>query len=1186
MQLLAKCRAENIHLALNQVLRAKSIAHLARSIEPPPTVEYANEQTDKPFALSPIQQLYFQIDGNEGGSQFNQSFTTRLSRNIASETLKHAFDIIVKHHSMLRARFIEVEARVWQQVIPATATNSYAFKTHAVTASTEAAGVISATQKGLNIQHGPVFAVDNINMQSGEQILFIAAHHLVVDVVSWTIILGDLKDILSSRSAHTLPQELSFQTWCEKQMLHASQPLSQDLMQKQSFFVQPSDNAFWGMDNRPNVYGDVERDEFTMNANISTLALDTNGALRTSVVDLLVAAILHSFSRVFIRRKPPTIFSEGHGREPWGGSNIDITRTVGWFTTMYPITVPIGEDEDEVVHTVRQVKDLRRRIVENGRPYFAHRFLTEDGQQRFMDHAPMEVLFNYLGTTQQNDAGDSLFQAVHFSDDDEELTSDVGAKTSRLALFEITASVVDGKIQMSFMYNRWMKNQKGIRRWMSECQRTLEEMATTIAAIKTPQPTISDFPLLPLESYERLDRVLRTLPAIGITTYDQVEDMYPCSAIQEGMLLSQIKDPESYWSFTTFEVKSKFGPVDKNKLTTAWRMVVDRHPALRTVIVDSVCKGGVFDQVVIKNPDTGLVTYMCAGKDLNAKLASIKYPGLNGKKTPRLPHQAAIVQTSSGKVIVKVIVNHAVVDGGSLAIIGSDLEDAYEGRLSDGEGPLYSDYIKYLRGLDASVAISYWKKQLSGVRPCYFPPMPQQIGKQRQLHSLDMKFHRFAELHAFAESNNVTLSNILLAAWAMILRSYTDTSDVCYGYLTSGRNVPVDGVEYAVGAFINMLVSRIPIVPSGSLLDVIRRVQDEFIESVPHQHCSLAQFQHDLGLGSKALFNTAVSIQNSGASHGIARPAANIEFEQIDGHDASEYVITLNIDATRGDEAVRFAYWTDSVSDGEAKNVSLLMTKILTQVLINSSQTLAELDVAVTELPSPMNRTPFASTPARSPPASPPTLSPIFAPRMRPRTMSSRSSSSLQIPKIQTPRMTSSAPAETPDWSVLIRSIVAEMVPQIVDQMTAKNKAVPEPGPATIAEMTNQMTGLLARRASISQRERPNMETASLYSRGRRNSMTSNAGSRIQTAADMVAAAGVLATEALQSPDFVEKKLLGLWSELLDMVEDTIEKDDSFFVSHFVACRLPFILTLHRTLEAIALLRCDWLELHGKRVCP
>ena len=165
--------------------------------------------------------------------------------------------------------------------------------------------------------------------------------------------------------------------------------------------------------------------------------------------------------------------------------------------------------------------------------------------------------------------------------------------------------------------------------------------------------------------------------------------------------------------------------------------------------------------------------------------------------------------------------------------------------------------------------------------------------------------------------------------------------------------------------------------------------------------------------------------------------------------------------------------------------------------------------------------------------------------------MSSRSSSSLQIPRINTPRAATPVPPEAPDWTHLIRSIVAEMVPQIVDQVMAKNKtALPEPATAaTINEMTNQMTGMIARRASISHHEKPNFETGSIYSRGRRPSVTSNAESRIQTAADMVAAAGVLATEALQSPDFVEKKLLGLWSELLDMVEDTIEKDDSFFVS-------------------------------------
>ncbi|KAF1915917.1 hypothetical protein BDU57DRAFT_573349 [Ampelomyces quisqualis] len=1144
MQLLAKCRTEGIHLALNQVLRAKTLAHLARSIEPSLILDYENEETDKNFALSPIQRVYFGTKGNETGSHFNQSFTTRLGRTMAEGSLRTAFDQIVECHSMLRARFTKNKGGQWQQVVLGNPVNSYAFKTHSVITNAEVVATIATTQKSLDIQRGPVFAVDVISISSGEQIVFIAAHHLVIDVVSWKIILGDLEDLLKGGAAHQLPKALSFQSWCEKQNSHALTTTSRETIQNHLPALHPTDLAFWGMDKRSNVYGDVERDDFIINADITTLALNTNGSLKTDVVDLLLAAILHSFSRVFINRKVPTIFNESHGREPWDESNIDLSRTVGWFTTLYPITVPIAEDEDEVVHTIRQVKDLRRRIKDNGRPYFAHRLLSgaDDNQQATGSEEPMEVLFNYLGNTQQAETDGSLFQPVQFSEDEEEMTSDVGMKTARLALFEVSAAVVDGQLQMNFMYNRWMKNQKGIRRWIAECHRTFQEIVTTLAEMKVPQPTITDFPLLPLESYERLDRVLKTLPAVGITSYDQVEDIYPCSVIQEGMLLSQIKDPDSYWSFTAFEVKSKRGAVELGRLAKAWQKVVDRHQALRTVMIDSVCKGGVFDQIVVKHPDTGLMTYACTDAELTMKLASIKYGDLNGKKKPHLPHQAAVVQTTSGRIIVKIIVNHAVIDGGSLAIIGRDLEEAYEGTLSDDEGPLYSDYIKHLRGLDSNVAINYWKNQLSGVKPCYFPPMPQQLGKPRQLRSLDIRFQRFAELHALAESKNVSLANILLAAWALVLRSYSGSSDVCYGYLTSGRNVPVDDVENAVGAFINMLVSRIQITTSGSLLDIIQKVQDDFIESIPYQHCSLAQFQHDLRLGGKALFNTAVSIQNSGATQAAAKPDTNIEFEQIDGHDASEYVITLNIDATRGDEAVRFAYWTDSVSDGEAKNVSSLMVKILTQVLADPVQTVVELDFAITDLPTPANKSPLPSPPSLSP-----TLT--FSPRMRPRTMSSRSSSSLQIPRIHTPRVTSATSLEAPDWTHLIRSIVAEMVPQIVDQVIAKNKTIgPEPATAaTINEMTSQMTGMLARRASISQREKPNLETGSIYSRGRRMSVTSNAESRIQTAAEMVAAAGVLATEALQSPDFVEKKLLGLWSELLDMVEDTIEKDDSFF---------------------------------------
>jgi NRPS condensation-like uncharacterized protein len=536
---------------------------------------------------------------------------------------------------------------------------------------------------------------------------------------------------------------------------------------------------------------------------------------------------------------------------------------------------------------------------------------------------------------------------VHFVEDEEGVTSDVGAKTARMALFEISASVTRGQIRFSFMYNRWMKNKKGIRRWIAECQRTLEEIVIDLAKIETPQPTMADFPLLPLESYSRLDLVLKSLPSAGVLSYDQVEDIYPCSSIQDGMILSQIKDPGSYWFSITFEVKSRQRSVDAKKLAAAWKKVVDRHPALRTIFVDSVCKGGVFDQVVAKTPDTGLVTYTCDDTELTTRLGSIKYGDLNGKKKPRLPHQAAIVQTTSGRIVIKIIANHAVIDGGSLAIIGRDLQDAYGGRLTDDEGPLYSDYIKYLRGLHGDDAIAYWKEKLRGVRPCHFPTAPQHTTKQRQLRSLDMNFDRFSEVHSLAERNDFTFANVLLAAWALILRSYTGSSDVCYGYLSSGRNIPIHNIENAVGAFINMLVSRIEMTPSTSLLEIVQKVQNDFIDSMPHQHCSLAQFQHDLGLSGNALFNTAVSIQNRATAEESAKADAGIEFEQLDGHDPSEFAITVNVDATRNDEAVRFTYWTEAITDDQVKKIASSMAKVLAQALVNANQTVAELDSVV-----------------------------------------------------------------------------------------------------------------------------------------------------------------------------------------------------------------------------------------------
>lgn len=1157
MKLLAKCRSRGINLTLNQVLRAKSLGHLADSFELTAGFDHRLEKIDTPFDLSPIQRFYLGTKGIDKTSHFNQSSTMRVTRNIDESNMKRAFDAIVECHSMLRARFSQsTNGGAWQQRILAYAADAYSFNVHNVASAASTTTIISQTQKSLDVVNGPVFAVDYFHIQSTEQILFITAHHLVVDVVSWGIILGDLEELLVSRPTPVLQKPFSFQSWCEKQNEHANDDQQQDLIRKQSILVEPADMHYWGMNERANLYGDVEREEFTVNQAVSSMALNNHTVLRTDVVDLLVAALLHSFSRVFMNRKTPTIFSESHGREVWDTSNIDLSRTVGWFTALYPITVPIGKEEDEVVHTLRQIKDSRKRVIDNGRPYFAHRFLTEDGRHRYADHQPMELLFNYTGRQQQPGPNDSLLQPAHFTEEDEDETADVGAKTERMALFEISAAVVEGKIQMSFMYNRYMKNRKSIRRWVTECEQTIGEIVDDLAKIAAPQPTMTDFPLLPLDTYNRLDRVMKTLPSIGVSSFDQVEDIYPCSAIQDGMILSQIRSPESYWSSVIFEVKSRQGSTDVKRMVEAWELVVARHSALRTLFIDSVCKGGVFDQVVVKNVDTGLVVKTCDDDEIHKVLASLTYNDLNGKKNPKLPHQAIIIHTNSGRVIVKITVNHAVIDGGSFVVIGNDWQEAYLGKLSQERGPRYSDYIKYLRGLPAADAIEYWKKKLTGVKPCYFPTTVQS-GRQRQLRSLDMSFDKWADVHALAENNRITFANVLLAAWTLILRKYTESEDVCYGYLTSGRNVPIEDIDKAVGAFINMLVSRVQVEPALSLLGVIERVQSDFIESTPYQHCSLAQFQHDLGLSGKALFNTAVSIQKSAKIEDDGTIASDIEFEQLDGQDPNEFAVTVNIDATKGDEGLRFTYWSDAMTDGEAKNMSILMGKILEMILTNPQQTIADFDESIKGKQSPIGppQLPLSPTKALGRPS-------ILRSRSN---TSNNSNSPPRTPKITFPDLAATPampvmPVEQADWGNLIRSIVSEMVPQIVEQIMANNTMTPSATAAatsaTIDQMTNQMTNMVKRRTSVSSRKNfetssiraPSIKAPSLHSR--RLSVASNAESRIQAAADMVANMGVLATEASNgvAPDFVEKKLLALWSELLEVVEDSIEQDDGFFV--------------------------------------
>lgn len=890
MQLISRCRIDGIRIVIRDVLLGKTIRELSSSAGQPDQI-FAQEEYETPFNLSPIQQMYFETAAKPSSEptaayRFNQTFYLRLTKHTALEEISHGIEAVVTRHSILRARFHQDETTSrWSQKIPREVANSYRFQTHVVRSQKDIAMVMATSQASLDIQNGPVFSVDVMD-HAGKQLLFLVAHHLVVDLVSWRVLLQDFEQFLETGSVPSA-KPLPFSVWNRMQADYAKQLVPVSVLPIDAP-VPASEISYWGMTHQHNIHVDMLAQSFNATPEVTAALLDDrcHKALRTTPMDLMVAALLYSFQIHFKDRLLPTIFSESHGRQPWD-SNIDLSETVGWFTTMAPVQIPASETKGVVgvFDMLRYVKDARQRLPGHGLPYFASRYLNEEGKKVLSRHTPIEILFNYLGLYQQFEReGALLQQELLHSDEDAtpellEAIGDVGARVERFALFEITASIEQGILQFSFKYNRHMSHQTTIKQWIQACQASLQEMTERLPKMEY-YPTLADFPLLPT-TYEGLALLQEDrLPEMGITV-DDIEDIYPCSPMQQGLLISQNRGSGSYAVESLFEISSRVGSatVDAQRLVKAWQSVVDRHSILRTIFIKSICQDGLFDQALLKVAKACTSIIDAGNQDPLEVLKNIPAVSLADK---RPQHSLTICTTPSGRVLCKFEISHVLIDGSSTDILFQDLASAYDGQLPETSSMRYRDFVSYIQKQPRNEALDYWRGYLEQVEPCFFPSLNQ--SDERQLGSVSAEIDGF-EIAKFCRATGVTPANILQTAWGLVLQWYTGTSDVCFGYLTSGRDLPLQGIEDAVGLFINMLVCRINATPNMQLEELVKKTQASFIDGLDQQHCSLAQIHHSLGLAGQPLFNTVMSLQSVGPG---LDDDSEIQFESLDGSDPTE----------------------------------------------------------------------------------------------------------------------------------------------------------------------------------------------------------------------------------------------------------------------------------------------------------
>ncbi|PVH92708.1 amino acid adenylation [Periconia macrospinosa] len=859
MQVVARYREAGKAIKISELLRTSSLRDVADAVRELRLEDrqMPQEQPGRRFKLSPIQQVLMDIAPSpQEWNHYNQSFLMRLAVCKSEQVLEGAMAWLVERHSMLRARFEQTPSGQWMQYIDPAPAIPYVLNMHGkVVPTKERTKLIDFSRKRLDISHGPLVRVDVFD-DADSQLLFIAIHHLVVDLVSWRIMIDELQQIFAApnRPPHELEPPFSFQAWAEAQERHFVELTLGDPLKVLPVHAPFPNFDFWGIDPANNLHRNACSKKLSLSPVLTRNVLqDHHDPLRTEPIDILLAALVLSFKHTFPERDIPTIMNESHGRETWH-DGIDLSRTVGWFTTLYPIYAA-KICADQIVDAVKRIKDARKSIPSNGWEYFGCRALTDHGQESFGRHLPAEMAFNYEGSYSLIEQEDSILREEQWSAGED--LADASPTLPRLTLFEISSNMLCERLHFTFVWHSAMLHQDRISEWINSIPETLNKICTALASEAT-QLTRSDVPLVDAEYPALTALTQRVLALPGVSNLEDIEEIYPCSPMQKSLAISQARHEGVYESEMVWEVRETTGrPVDPARLAVAWEQTVARHSALRTAFVEGTGENSVFEQVVLRTHKPQCLLL----HDVVAAETALNHPRRENKDDMGYPqHRMLICSSDDGATFCRLEVTHLICDGMSIPPLLRDLSLAYEGTLDVRHGPRYSDFVRYICDKERySDSIMHWTKRLRNTDPCLFPAMLDTVPMQNEQRELNLHLNiDYSTLQSALSREGLTLPTLFQMAWALMLQHYTGKSKVVFGHIIAGRDAPLENVEDIVGPLIGVLITHVDFSTNALAVEIMRYIQDDCLEGFAKQACSLADIHHALDLQEGALSTRAL----------------------------------------------------------------------------------------------------------------------------------------------------------------------------------------------------------------------------------------------------------------------------------------------------------------------------------------
>lgn len=895
-----------------QVFDHPTIAALAqvlelRSAQAPPTetdIDTGN------IPLLPVQSDFFALQA-PNPSHWNQAVLLKTGADFSAAMAESAWRRVIERHDAFRLRF-QWETAGWRQWLAESAECPFVCAPLA-----DMDSYVEQAHTSLNVQRGPLAASVYCEGPAGEPGRWlIVAHHLITDGVSWRVWLEELALACQSLDA-TVHEETSFAAWAVRLRREAAKP---ETLAEAPYWIAvtegPGNNLPVETPAQPtrNTERSVQSIQTCFDvAATARLLRELPVLYRCRVEDLLLSALsaaLENWTGGSV-----LVDLEGHGREQSLGGG-ELSQTIGWFTTIFPVRLPTAGDDSW--GRLRAIKETLRSVPRNGIGYGLLRDFAPDPTLRARLTAGQRaaVSFNYLGQLDQVLASGGPFEPAP-----EGSGMARSAHTPRRYLIDVVAKIAGGRLQVEWLYSQAMHSAAQVEAAAAAFHKELSTLLTRQSAATAVIP--SDFPFAKLDA--------AALAKI-VETRDDIQDIWPVTPLQEGMLLHAVHgdEPGSYVQQITMELH---GAVHLDALRTAWQELARRNEVLRSEFrwqdLNQPC------QILRRDAPIAITIFDWSTQPRDAMESSFQQ-WLNADRSAGFDltqgplWRVALFQFADAQNSLVWTHHHLLLDGWSLPLVFEQLTAAYAAAAAQGttvrrhdSSFRYADYLRWLNETQSIAQADLWKGWLHGFRrsaQLELGTPPQTNTTARTTTEWQLSPAATQQLRGMAERLQVTLGTCLQAVWGLLLARWSKQADVVFGVVVAGRPVEVPAIESAVGMFINTLPMRVRVNPEQAVAQWIRSLHKDVATLRQFEHSRLVDVLRWSGFPqADQLFEALLIIENYPINQGESKSVAGITFGKVEAMEQTS--LPLNLYAVPGEQLTLRLEYAQSRFTAESMNV-------------------------------------------------------------------------------------------------------------------------------------------------------------------------------------------------------------------------------------------------------------------------